>query len=286
MGAVAKKQVGVGMYLRGQVDYGAIDAVNFSTAKFAIKSGLAYRHRLANPKESTVGQLRGTASHTAVLEPERLGVDFAVFGGERRAGKKWDEFESANAHRKIIKQTELDQALAIQAAVRREPEAMRYLTGGDAEVTLVWFDDESGLLCKGRLDYLQGDAAIVDLKGTPDASLVSFAKECARMKHYVQAAFYRDGYRKLFPMANPESVLIAVEYHAPHDVAPYVLDADSVEAGRKFYRACLDRIAECRESGKWPGVANGQTQTLRLPSYELMDEEEVELVIEGETVSY
>lgn len=280
--------VSPGIYLRGDVAYDQIDAVNFSTAKFAIKSALAYQYRLANPKESTVGQLRGTAAHTAVLEPDRLDVEYAIFGGKVRNGKVWDAFEAANAHRKIIKQAELEQAMRIQRAVRGMPAANAYLSGGHAEVTLIWTDRETGLLCKGRVDYVKGSSAIVDLKGTGDASKVAFAKECGRMKHHVQAAFYRDGYTTLFPtVRNLESVLIAVEYNEPHDVAPYVFDADSLEAGRRYYRECLNRIAECRASGKWPGVANGEVQELRLPSYELMeDDEDVELTIDGESVSF
>jgi exodeoxyribonuclease VIII len=275
------------MYLRGEVDYDAIDAVNFSTLKYAAKSPLAYFHRLNNPKASTIPQLRGTASHTAILEPERLESDYAIFTGKVRNGKVWDAFEAENAHRKIIKQGELDQALRMQRAVRSMPCADAYLSDGHAEVTLVWMDDVTGLLCKGRVDYVKGDDAIVDLKGTGDASGVSFAREAGRQKYHVQASFYLDGYTTLFPMAHPESVLIAVEYSEPHDVAPYVIDADSLEAGRRIYRACLDRIAQCRAERRWPGVANGSVQTLRLPAYELMEEDgDVELTVDGESIAF
>lgn len=125
MSMPAKQLVRPGMYLRGELDYDAIDAVNFSTLKYLAESARLYHHRLHNPKPSTVGQLKGTASHTAVFEPHKLMTEYALFdaravlagyavfeGGERRGSTEWKKFEAANPGKKLIRRSEFDQALS------------------------------------------------------------------------------------------------------------------------------------------------------------------------------
>lgn len=123
MGNAAKKLVEPGMYLRGEVDYESIDAVNFSTLKWLSESPLLYQYRLDNPKPQTPGQLRGTASHTAVFEPHKLMTDYAMFdprvvlagyavfdGEERRGSAAWKAFEAANPGKKLIRRSELTES--------------------------------------------------------------------------------------------------------------------------------------------------------------------------------
>lgn len=272
MVSAAEKIIGPGLYLRGQVDYDSIDAANFSTIKHFGDSARHYRYRLRNPKPETIGQLKGTADHTAVLEPHKLFTEYALFEGKVRRGKKWDECKGANAGKRIIKQSELEQALAIRDAVRSDHVAMKYLEHGHAEVTLVWADRETGILCKARLDWVSDEHVIVDLKGTANASQWTFGAEAYRRQYHVQQAFYLDGYETLFPTTQPQSKILAVEYTPPHDSVVFNLPDEVLGIGRDAYRGYLNRLAECREAKAWPGRASGTEMDLMLPKYAWPDD--------------
>jgi len=105
-------------------DYKRIDAVNNSSLKAMAKSPKHYRHYRDNPedpdKTPSDAMVLGTAVHAAVLEPDRLPLDFVIWsgptlpaghvvwhGGNRR-GKAWEEFKAANVGRDILTPKEVD----------------------------------------------------------------------------------------------------------------------------------------------------------------------------------
>src|SRR5689334_13632573 len=88
-------------------DYRKIDAVNASSLKEMRKSPKHYLHRLKNPIDDTPRLGLGRATHTAVFEPDRLLLDYAVWEGDRR-GKAYAEFCEVNAERTILKTAEYE----------------------------------------------------------------------------------------------------------------------------------------------------------------------------------
>src|SRR5690606_20877601 len=101
----------------------------------------------------------GRAAHCAVLEPDRYERDHAVW--ERRTssgnlaprnGKWWEGFKAEHCGRAIITADEHAEAMAMQSAIRGNPDAMQFLATGDAEVTLQWM--VGGAACKGRVDWM------------------------------------------------------------------------------------------------------------------------------------
>ncbi len=266
---MSKQAVRPGIYLRGQIEYATIDAINYSTLKEMAKSPLHYQHALRHGKKATTAMNRGTAAHIAVLEPERFATEYAIWEGDRRAGKVWEEFKAnATARGKsILKEEELDLALAMRDAVRGHAKASSYLVGGHAEVTIVWEDEETGLMCKGRLDFLRDDGTPADLKTTRNIEQFWFSKDCATNQYHVQAAMYSDGAAALTRKESDVFALIAVESSAPFDVVPYLLHEDVTGPGRDAYRQLLRRVKECRASGEWPGYANGSEMALTLPRW-------------------
>lgn len=267
----ARKLVGPGIYRRGEVDYDVIDAVNYSTLKELARSPKHYAHRLKHPRAGTPSMFRGSAAHTAILEPEEFERRYVVFDGKRRAGKAWEAFEKENNARTILKEDEYAQAMAFRDAVRGDPVAQPYLVGGDREVTLVWVDPETGVLCKGRPDYVTRDGVIVDVKTTKDASPFWFSRDVAKYQYHVQAAYYGDGY-ELITKREPRHVIIAVEAAEPRDVAVYRMSDPVIGPGRDAYRRWLKTLVECRQERRWPGYGNGFELELMLPPWALPDE--------------
>lgn len=265
--------VSPGIYKRDELNYGAIDAINQSSLKHIAKSPLHYKHALENKIKQTASMFRGTAAHTAILEPVRFMKDYAVFDGERRAGKKWDAFEAENSHKTIIKESEFNTAMAMRDAVHSDPVARQYVTALEVEAVMVWRDAETGLLCKGRTDGIKRTPVIVDVKSAKDVSAHWFAKQAANLNYHLQASFYSDGY-EVITGDEPEYVIVAVESAAPHDVVVYRLDEDVIANGRNAYRDMLKKVAECRAANKWPGYSGGLEVNLVLPKWAVPDEDD------------
>lgn len=278
-----------GIYLRGQVEYDLIDAVNYSTLKEIAKSPLHYRHRLLNPKEQTRAMELGTAGHVTVLEPERVIELYAVYEGtKKRNSTEWKEFEAAadKEGKTALKRSEMNAALGMRAAVYASHLAAPYFDGCDREVTLVWRDAETGILCKGRVDSLRRDNMIADLKTCTDATPRLFASIMARLNYHVQQAFYMDGLSAITGK-QAHHRLVAVEQAEPHDVVVYALTDVAVDAGRDSYRRMLLQLQECQKSGQWPGLSGGVELSLDLPAWAMTQgEDDMELMIDGEAVSF
>lgn len=254
-------------------EYLEIDAVNWSTLKEMRRSALHYRYGVEVPREDTVRFALGRGAHTAILEPDRFPLDYAVFDGERRAGKAWDAFKEAHASRTILKAEEYAKCLAMRDAVRRHPVAAPYLERGRAEVSLTWTDPATGLPCKGRLDWESiSKRAIVDIKTTSTVDARRFGALAARMGYHCQLAFYADGWAAALG-DTPPVVIIAVEADPPHDVGVFVVDADALYAGSEECAELLAKVAACRRTGQWHGRYT-EEQVLRLPAWVFADDED------------
>jgi hypothetical protein len=275
----------------GRAAYEQIPAVNWTTLREMRRSPLHYRYRCDHPAEETAPMRLGRAVHAAVLEPERFARDYVVFDGPRRQGKAWEAFEAdaLAAGKEILKADEHAECLAIAAAVRAHPLAAQYLAEGRAEQTIAWVDTETGLPCKGRVDWLcdvPGMAALVDLKTTAELDAYRLGASIARLGHHAQIAFYSRGLRALGLVQ--ESKLIAVESEAPYDVALFAVAGDALTAGDEEVGQLLRRVAECREKNEWPGRYDATEQELRLPPWLYRDAEDamggLGITVHGEAV--
>ena len=89
------------------------------------------------------------------------------------------------------------QRLEIAASmIERDPQLTNAFRGGYPEVSIFWTDEETGVPCKIRVDYLK-PAALVELKsfgndiGQPIHKAV--ARAVASYKYHIAARFYLDG---------------------------------------------------------------------------------------------
>lgn len=272
-------------------EYLAIRAVNWSTLKELRRSPLHYRHRLAVPREDSATLRAGRVAHTAVFEPERFPLDYVVFSHENkggkvvRNGKVWEAFEADNADRTIITPAEREKCLAMSAAVRGNPIAMKYLEQGKPEHVIQWRDPETKMPCKGRLDFFSESCpAIVDLKTTGSVAGNTFGAIAARLSYHLQLAFYSAGMKAVYGRELPVKI-IAVEKEPPHDVAVFDVDADALYAGAEEVASLMVKLHFCRERNRWPGMYE-EEQTLRLPPWALGDDEDdatgLDLVVSGQ----
>jgi len=262
--------------------YRSSRGVNWSTLSAMRQSPAAYHYRLTTPRESTPAMDLGRLIHTAVLEPECLEADYAVWDGGRRGTNEHKAWLEANAGKEATTAADMEKAQAIAASVWAHKAARRVLRGGRVEVPLRWRDPATRMGCKGRPDHIRhdriGGSALTDLKSTKSIEPRAFGRSVEAFGMHAQMAFYRRGMDVLGMKPGPVR-LIAVEQEPPHEVAVYVLDEDVLYAGELLVNALLAQVKTWRKRGRWPGRFEEET-ALQFPVWALAPESDYSDAIE------
>lgn len=259
--------------------YTQVKACNWSTLKEMAVSPLHYQHRLTTPRPDTGPMAFGRAVHTSVFEPDRIPIEYAVWTGGRRGTNAHKEWQAQQDGRQELSEGEYETCLAVRNAVRAHPRAAKLLRGCKFETTVEWMDPGTGIACKCRPDAVK-KATLVDLKTTRTIDARKFGRVAYDLGYFGQLAFYAEGLAHTSGVGDWEAFLIAVEADQPHDVGVFQITAESLFAAGVKAHELLDRVAECRETGLWPGRYPTQ-QDLALPPWEFVEDNDAELIISG-----
>lgn len=214
---------------------------------------------------------RGSLLHTLVLEPDTLleryrikpeGMNFAT-----KDGKTWRDATPTGVE--IVTEAEYKAAQRQAKALRALPEVSALLEHGKSEVSFFWVDEQTGVTCKGRADWVfrtPAGVVLLDLKTTEDASPEGFPKSCARYGYHMQDAWYSDGWQRATGDAVLGFVFGAVESGWPNVAAPYMLDDEARSKGRAECWRLLNLYAECLQFDRWPGYSDSITP-ISLPAW-------------------
>ena len=261
-------------------DYRALDAVNWSSLKRGDKSMLDYFYGLTHDRPDTAAMAFGRAAHCATLEPDEFPLRYVLWDGGVRRGKAWEAFlDVTSAAKEVLPADDYRRCLAIRDAVHAHPVAAKLLRGCKFETTVEWTDPSTGIACKCRPDAVK-KRTLVDLKTARTIDARKFGRNAYDLGYFGQMAFYAEGLAVSTGVGDWEAFLIAVEADQPHDVGVFHIDPDSLYAAGVKAHELLDRVAECRESGQWPGRYE-DTQDLTLPAWEFVEDNDAELVISG-----
>lgn len=243
-------------------DYHATSAVSNSVLSSIARSPAhCYALHIADdrkPMQTTPAFFAGTLAHCAILEPAALldrymlkpeGLDMRT-----KEGKAWKAALPAGVL--TIDADEYATALAQRDAVHGVPELAELLGAGVAEVSAFWRDDETGLQCKCRPDWVHtlsdGRVILVDVKTTTDASPQQFSRTVWRYGYHRQAAWYSAGYARAAGVEVAGFVFAAVTNARPFIAAAHTLDDDYLRIGQDECRSLLDEYADCKLTGRWP----------------------------------
>lgn len=250
--------------------------ISNSGLKLMARSPRHYWERYINPErqpeEPTPALVLGSACHTAVFEPHKFALEYAIepkFDRRTNAGKQAAaDFAEMNSGKTLLTLAQYDTAQRVARAVRNHDVAKVFLEKGRAEQTFYFNDPDSGAPCKIRPDFISESMNyIVDLKTTEDASAEAFGRNAYAYWYHTQAAFYMDG--MYLNKIQPDGFLfIAVEKEPPYEVALYYADEETLLLGRQTYLPLLERYQECRQSGIWPGYGE-EVRNLKLPAWAL-----------------
>jgi len=252
--------------------YHALKAVSPSQIKILARSPLHYFDKfLAEDREKTEptpAMQKGTALHTAVLEPELWDATIAVpphsFDRRTKAGKELAaEFERESAGKIVLAPEDADEVRRMADAVRQHPAAAFLLElPGRREASYTWSDPTTGLKCKTRPDWHSEDRRIVvDVKTCRDASRVEFAKAISNLDYHVQAAWNQGA------LDAEQFLTIAVENVRPYAVAVYPASGALIAAGQRRIEQAMELLAECWRTGNWPGYGDLVQEPIDLPAW-------------------
>jgi len=255
-------------------DYHAGAAISNSGLSDILQSPYHFWSRHLDPKRPerppTQPQEDGNVSHCAILEPDEFTKRYVVGPDVSRATKIWKEFCQIHDDKTVIKPDQYTRAMRQRDAAWRIPDIAEALSVGWAEVSAYWTDEETGVLCRCRPDFVHdcghGSVVLIDVKTYTDARPREFAKQCARMNYHRQDAFYSDGYKVAANVDVKGFIFLSVEMPWPHAAAAAILDDDSRKTGRSQYSYALSRYAKSLKEDNWPGYPE-IIETMRLPEW-------------------
>ena len=238
-------------------EYNKMSGERCSSVKNMLRSPMHFRYEEQHPTDHKAFVI-GRAVHEAVLLDSQGYMVAPKCDKRTKIGKEtWAEFTAQADGRDVLTEDEHDTVCAIRYAVQSHKEATELLEGTVPESAVQWYEPESGLQLKQKMDAI-GNGMIIDLKTCQNAG-APFKRDIYNYHYQMQAAWYLDGvefaYRFMF---------VAVEKTAPYGVAVYELSQEAIAHGRTLYQDALIRLADCRAKDVWPGYSGG---IVELPKY-------------------
>lgn len=244
-------------------EYHKLPAIGSTNLRAAIRSWKHFEKSMNGEQEHKNEFDIGTAIHLALLEPEECKRRVVEAPNCKRGTKEWNDFSASCPPDAILLKTndasgvsfsdikKIQESMAEREALRNEP----FLSNGEAEVTFIWRDELTGLLCKCRPDWIRNDGMIIDVKSVPDGKAAtpdSFGRELIDFRYHVQAAFYLEGVNTIEKEKYSEFTFIPVEKKEPFLINEFYLDANMLKIGHDIMRTQLNRIKEYYDSNPRP----------------------------------
>jgi hypothetical protein len=221
-----------------------------------------YRWEMDHPSTPKSQFDVGHAAHKLVLGvgPEIVPVD-ADDWRTKAAREARDEAHEAGKVPLLVATYRQVQAMA--AALRQHPFAYALLKpdSGKPEQSLFWRDEQAGIWCRSRLDWLptavRGRRFIIpDYKTSTTADPSQMQRLMFSYGYQIQHWFYCDGVRSLGIDTDPSFVFIVQEKTPPYLVTVFEFDDEAVQMGETLARRARRIFAECSEANAWPGYAD------------------------------
>lgn len=263
-------------------DYNSWPAVRHSALKQMDPTPAHCRHALLNPTPPTAAMRLGSALNARLLEPAKWSELYVAAPDWKKPTAaqlkakspsdetlelvaKWEAWQRDNSGREALDPDDMALVEGMADGVLRNRMARRLIeSAGSCEVSALWRDDATGLMCKARYDKLRPvKPLIIELKSALSANPLKFASQIAKLHYDSQAASYLDAH-KLLTGEEAMHVFVVVENTAPHECAVYTLNDQDIQSGRLRYREWLTEYASCVKSGVWPGYAE-KVETISMP---------------------
>ncbi|MEE8382183.1 MAG: PD-(D/E)XK nuclease-like domain-containing protein [Thermodesulfobacteriota bacterium] len=236
-------------------DYFAIKACNNSKLSLL---GITPAHSLIEMEDSEPKRL-GRAVHCYVLEGSvRFKERYKVTRKLGRGTKAWKAIVKENEKQSTIKELmqahDFKRVYGVYKAIQEHPRAKELLSGGMKEVVAIWRDQQTGILCKAKIDHVSDPTLgyICDLKTTKSANPKEFARAIINLGYHRQAYYYLTGLNESQPYLYSGFKFISCETKPPFRVQIFRLDAEFMELAKIEIEDLLRIEESCITSDFYP----------------------------------
>ena len=265
--------------------YASWDAINQSFLKDMDETPATAIHNKThqNPDEDEKSHYRiGRAMHTLTTQPESFDTEYIVKpktlpgkatkadirkGLAKKEGdvfdKPWDGSLKACKSKMalwlsegltLIAPKEHDKAKGMADSLREHPLVKDILEAGYYELSIVWVDQATGLICKARFDAYK-NGGILDWKSTKRAiNGTSMMYEATNFKYYLQMHHYEQGAMAADLAEYPQFEFFFVRSKGPYLCDHYKPDISLITDAKIEWERLMKRTARCIETGVWPGL--------------------------------
>lgn len=222
----------------------------------------------------------GHAAHKLVLGegPDFEVIDFPDYK-KKAAQQLRDEAHAAGLVPLLVKEHEQVEAMA--DAIRQHPHAGPLFTPGtgSAELSLYWTDQQTGVRCRCRPDWLKqlpGLTLAVDYKTCRNADPEAVSRAIRDHSYHQQDALYTAGIDAVFGPADVRFVFVFQSKTPPYLVTVRELVDQDRMIGHARNERALRIYAECERTGNWPDWTGPITDipTVSMPPYDSMRQAE------------
>lgn len=211
----------------------------------------------------------GRAAHALVLGEPEFACHFIISPFDDfkpKVAREWRDAQTLT----ILKEDDFKTVRAMADAQRASPVVMQAFEKGDAEISLIWKDRETGIWLKSRPDWLPHDPKmcfVVDYKSATTIEPRRLSNDAFKFGYHVQAALQMDAVQIVLGIKNPCGIAHVVqEKDAPHLADLRMFQPEALDYGRLIYRKALRTFADCLASGKWPAYTS-EPQYFETPAW-------------------
>lgn len=260
------------------VDYHTGPGLGSSHLRELLRSPLHYQTSVKLPHKETPAMRLGTATHCAILEPERFEIEYVeapIVDRRTKDGKAlWNELEQSG--KIILSSDEYSRVTEMAKGMRSHELASKLIIGGASEQSIYWEQGvsspnvETSILCKSRPDYvkpMKKGYVIVDIKTTQDAHIIEFQRKAYyKWFYHLQAAHYIRGFENVTGEKVIAFIYIAIESEPPYAISIFKAGDDYLRAGEEKTLELYELYANCVAKDNWPSYSE-EIQELRLPKW-------------------
>ena len=237
-------------------DYHKLKEIGSTSLRRMLMTPADYKAALTMKFKVTEEMKKGTAVHSALLEPHTFSDLYALQPedwGDKRKGdayQKWAQFKKDNESKRVLSWDTAEWLAKVNLAAKKNPYLQKILSGSKAEVTGIY----NGY--KGRVDLVGNDGFLWDLKTTGDA-LDSNALLRTVQKYGMpfQAAHYMYVLKKCgIDVKGFGWIFVSKSTPYPHILirtCPQKLMAEGI----KDHQYALKKYAECTQTDDWQCMA-------------------------------
>lgn len=216
----------------------------------------------------------GNASHLMTLEPDLFHDRVTVIRGTTKDGKASKGYQSqdakeqrdaAHAEGKIpLLPEEFDMVVAMRKVLAADPIGRHAFRDGKAEQSIFWQDEEFGVWCRTRPDWIPTKRSyIINWKTIDSANPDDVARAIWNHGYFQKSSWELDGMEAVFGERPERFCLLFQSKKPPHLILPVWLHSDDLAWGAVLNRYARGVFAWCSSRGEWPSYKPDLTAPAR-----------------------